>query len=147
MQISRRPDSAGYLTNYAARLFARALQRRIEPMGFSLGYMPILLGLADGTPKTQKELAELASIEQPTMAATLTRMERDGLIRRDPDPADGRSALISLLPPAEAGLTDVLAAGREVSDTGLAALAPAEAELYLSFLERIIVKLKAADSA
>ena len=30
------------------------------------------------------------------MAQMLVRMERDGLIRRAPDPADGRSSLVSL---------------------------------------------------
>ncbi|WP_163773899.1 MarR family winged helix-turn-helix transcriptional regulator, partial [Proteus mirabilis] len=43
-----------------------------------------------------KELARLAGVEQPSMAQLLARMERDGLIRREPDPSDGRSSLVSL---------------------------------------------------
>jgi DNA-binding MarR family transcriptional regulator len=49
---------------------------------------------------TQKDLAHLAQIEQPTMAQLLARMERDGLIRRSPNPQDSRSSLISLTPQA-----------------------------------------------
>ena len=45
---------------------------------------------------SQTALARWASVEQPTMANTLNRMERDGLIVRTPDPDDRRSALISL---------------------------------------------------
>jgi hypothetical protein len=35
---------------------------------------------------TQTELSRLIGIEQPTMAITLRRMERDGIIKRSPDP-------------------------------------------------------------
>ena len=53
-----------------------------------------------GAALTQTALARAAAIEQPTMAATLARMARDGLIERRSDPRDGRSALISLTPAA-----------------------------------------------
>jgi DNA-binding MarR family transcriptional regulator len=39
---------------------------------------------------------EQVSIDQSTMAHTLKRMERDGLVRRLPDPLDGRRAIIWL---------------------------------------------------
>src|SRR5882724_11960371 len=55
------------------------------------GYLPVCFALA----ATQTALASLAAIEQPTMAATLTRMERDGLIHRRPDPP-GRTKLADL---------------------------------------------------
>ena len=56
---------------------------------------------------SQKALAEAAAVEQPTIAATLSRMERDGLIERNPDPSDRRSALISLTPHAMEKVTVV----------------------------------------
>ena len=43
------------------------------------------------------------------MAQMLARMERDGLIRRAPDPADGRSSRITLTEVAEARLPDAVA--------------------------------------
>jgi DNA-binding MarR family transcriptional regulator len=38
----------------------------------------------------------LIGIEQPTMAFTLRRMERDGIIERSPDPEHGRKSLVKL---------------------------------------------------
>jgi len=81
-------DSAGYLANHLARLFARELQLRIKPLGLSTGTFPALLVLWEGDGLTQRELIEHLDIEQPTMANTLARMERDGLIERRKDPAD-----------------------------------------------------------
>lgn len=45
---------------------------------------------------SQKALTAHAGIEQPTMAATLARMERDGAVERQPDPGDKRSVLFTL---------------------------------------------------
>ena len=90
----KRDESAGYLTNWAGRLFVRAIERRLA--GGSAGPMPVFFALADGGTMSQTALARWASVEQPTMANTLNRMERDKLIERTPDPNDRRSALIGL---------------------------------------------------
>src|SRR5215217_2440702 len=97
MALSRE-TSAGYLTNWAARLFTRELERQLAPTGIAPAYMPVLFALADGSALTQTELARRAAVEQPTMAATLKRMQRDAMIERTPDPGDKRSALVALTP-------------------------------------------------
>jgi DNA-binding MarR family transcriptional regulator len=88
----------GHLINRLARLSFRWAEERFQPLGFSVGQMPVLYALKDGASLTQKDLARLARIEQPTMAQLLARMERDGLIRRTDNPNDKRSRLISLTP-------------------------------------------------
>jgi DNA-binding MarR family transcriptional regulator len=114
--------SAGYMTNLAARLFARAIDERLRPLGVSSGQLPVFFALADGGARTQTALAQAAEIEQPTMAATLARMERDGLIQRRPDPADRRSARIVLTPAALKKVKAVEAAVQSVNAAALAGL-------------------------
>ncbi len=80
----------------AARSLSRLADIRFRDLGLAVGQMPVLTALKDGAKLTQKELARIAGVEQPSMAQLLSRMERDGLIRREPDPEDGRSSLISL---------------------------------------------------
>ena len=46
-------------------------------------------------PLTPSELAEIERVKRPTVTRTLGCLEREGLIERTPDPADGRSALVS----------------------------------------------------
>ena len=106
----RRP---GHLVNRLARLSLRWTEERLQPLGLSTGQIPVLYLLSDGEPRTQKELARLVRIEQPTMAQLLSRMERDGLIRRSNSPDDKRSSMISLtsralkqLPAAEEVLSE-----------------------------------------
>ena len=88
--------SMGYMMNWAARVFRRLADRRLKSLGFSSGQLPVLNALMKTDAMSQKALIEVSAIEQSTMAATLTRMERDGIVERRPDPADGRAVLYSL---------------------------------------------------
>ncbi|WP_292147986.1 helix-turn-helix domain-containing protein [Mesorhizobium sp.] len=65
-------------------------------MGFATAQLPVLAGLQSGNALTQAELTKLAGVEQSSMAQLLARMDRDGIIRRTPDPHDGRSSLVEL---------------------------------------------------
>src|SRR5450631_4567808 len=103
-------STPGHLIGLAARGFARLSEARLKPLGFGVGHLPVLVALQDGRASTQRDLARFAKIEQPPMAQMLARMERDGLIRRTPNPADGRSSQIVLTQAAEARLPDAVAA-------------------------------------
>ena len=136
-----REHSAGYMTNWAARLFARAIDLRLKEFGVSSGQLPVFFALADGRALAQKELARLAATEQPTMAATLSRMERDGLIERRPDPADGRSSLVSLSAEARAKARLVMKAVNETNAAALAALGEEEHDALLGSLGKVVSTL------
>jgi DNA-binding MarR family transcriptional regulator len=131
-----REHSAGYLTNWVARLFARSIDRRLRKLGVSSGQLPVLFALAGGRRMTQKQLAEAAAIERPTIAATLARMERDGLIQRDTNPADGRSALVALSPAAARKARAVREAIDAVNREALAEFKAADRESLLAMLRR-----------
>ncbi len=82
-----RQESLGYLVNRLARLFARALESRLAGHGVALGPFPVLLTLWEEEGLTQTEIARRLDFEQPTIANTLKRMQRDGLVAFRPDPS------------------------------------------------------------
>jgi len=133
-------DSIGYLTNLAGRLLVRALERRL---GSAAGPMPVFLALVDGKALAQKDLARLAAVEQPTMANTLARMERDGLVVGAPDPADRRSTLLRLTKAGQQRAETALSVAGEVNALALSALAPAERTEFIAMLQRVIATLAA----
>lgn len=47
-------------------------------------------------PLTPSELAKLERVQRPTVTRTLGCLEREELVERTPDPADGRSSLVSV---------------------------------------------------
>ncbi|MEO0499747.1 MAG: MarR family transcriptional regulator [Pseudomonadota bacterium] len=134
-------NTPGHLISLAARRFARASEMRLKPLGFGVGHLPVLVALRDSRASTQRDLARFARMEQPPMAQMLARMERDGLIRRTPDPADRRSSLVTLTEEAEARLPaaiDVLLQGnRDV----LSGFTDEEAVQFTAMLVRLIANL------
>jgi DNA-binding MarR family transcriptional regulator len=143
-------STPGHLIALASRGFARLSEARLKPLGFGLGQVPVLVALRDGRASTQRDLARFARTEQPPMAQMLARMERDGLIQRRPNPADGRSMHVLLTSVAEQRLPEaidtLLAGNREVVE----GFTDAEVTTLVDLLSRVIANLDriaAADEA
>jgi MarR family transcriptional regulator, transcriptional regulator for hemolysin len=131
----------GHLISLAARGFARLSEARLKPLGFGVGYLPALVALKEGRAETQRDLARFVRIEQPSMAQMMVRMERDGLILRSPDPADGRSSRITLTDIARARLPDACAALFQGNCEALDGFSDEEAAQFVALLDRLIANL------
>jgi DNA-binding MarR family transcriptional regulator len=131
-------DNLGYLLNRAARLIAQMFSRRLQRHGVALAQWAILLFLYATDGQTQRQLSQLVAIEPPTVARTIDRMVRDGLVRREPHPHDGRATRIRLTPRALA-LREQLAA-ESMAGNQLAArvLSAEELETLKTLLRRVI---------
>lgn len=91
-------ETVGYLINLIARLLAQALKARNGAGGVMPGQYPIALELLRHDGATQRDLCEAVRIEQATVANTLKRMERDGLVERRPTSDNARLATNHLTP-------------------------------------------------
>ncbi len=134
-------STPGHLISLAARGFARLSEARLKPLGFGIGHLPVLVALQNGKAATQRDLARFARVEQPPMAQMLARMERDGLIQRTPDPADGRSSRIVLTKAARDGMPAAIATLFEGNRQALAGFSEGEASLLADLLTRLIENL------
>lgn len=139
-----RDTSIGYLTNWAARLLVRELDRHLAPIGLLPAHMPVLMALEAGEAPL-KAVAEHAGVEQPTMTATLNRMERAGLISRRPNPDDGRSMLVALTPLAREKLPRVEEAVGAVNGLVLEQMTVEERTQFLELFKRVIGVLEAQE--
>jgi len=136
-------STPGHLISLAARGFTRLSEARLKPLGFGVGHLPVLVALRDGQASTQRDLARFARIEQPPMAQMLARMERDGLIHRTRDPADGRSSQITLTAAAEERLPEAVAVLLQGNRDVLRGFTDEEAGLLKALLTRLIANLDA----
>lgn len=139
------PDSSiGYLVNHLGRLLAQALRERIEPHGVVPGQFAQLLALYETDGLTQAELCTRVQIEQPTMANTLARMERDGLITRTPDPADQRRSPVRLTEHARRLEPDLVAAARAINDLATKGFTDDQITAFHAALHATITNLETA---
>ncbi|WP_223643532.1 MarR family winged helix-turn-helix transcriptional regulator [Corallococcus sp. EGB] len=127
--------------NHASRLLMRHFEQRLRPLEFGMAYLPVVIALEEQGPLLQKQLAEYAHVEQPTMAALLTRMERDGLIERQPHPDDKRASQISLSAKARKRVPEAKVQLEEVAEQAMAGFSERERATFLSLLHRVVANL------
>ena len=142
--MSFRDESAGFLVNHMARLFANALHARIRPLGIAPAQFMTLLELWEGDGLTQRDLVYRLDVEQATMANTLGRMERDGLIVRRASPSDARSQTIHLTKKALALREPAISAAMDVNAAALADLSDDDRARFLAMMRQAIATLSAS---
>jgi len=133
-----RSQSATYLAGQLARVFSRSLQKRASTLGFSPGQFPVLLELWQEDGLTQKQLLDKLEVEQATLANTLARMERDGLIARTPHPTDKRAQIITLTELGRSLETSAVDAAAEADSALFSGFRSFERELMMEYMRLII---------
>jgi DNA-binding MarR family transcriptional regulator len=137
-----RPESATQLATQFARSVTRALQSRAVRLGFSPGQFPVLLELWEEEGLTQRQLLDRVDVEQATMANTLARMERDGLIERRVHPRDRRAQQIFLTEKARAMREEALTLAREAEDAVFSGFRRFEKELLKEYIRWAIANAR-----
>lgn len=97
----------------AQQIMLGRVERALKPFGLSFARFEMLrlLGFArEGRMPLASAIARL-QVHPTSVTNTVDRLSRDGLVLREPHPADGRAALVSLTP-----------AGREVVEAATLAL-------------------------
>lgn len=89
------PEKIGQLINETARVWRHKLDQRLRPLGLSQAKWRTIAHLARGR-LTQCDLAERLSIEEPTLARLLTRLESGGWVKRESAQHDRRCKTVHL---------------------------------------------------
>jgi MarR family transcriptional regulator, transcriptional regulator for hemolysin len=137
-------SSVSYWVQRASRSVQKRLDAGLRPFGFAMSQMPVLRALAGGQSRSQKDLAELARVEQPTMAEMLARMQRDGVVSRTPNPADRRGVLFSLTRRSLASFAGAKAALVRGEHDAVAGFNTVEKALLRELLQRLVDNLEVA---
>jgi len=136
----------GHYVSRIARALSRIGDARLRDLGFATAQLPVLTALKDGARLSQSELARWAKVEQPSMAQLLARMEREGLIMREPDPRDRRSSLISLTDKAKGNLPAGRAVLRQGNAEMTAGMSPEEVAQLVALLQRVLGNVEAMEA-
>jgi DNA-binding MarR family transcriptional regulator len=91
----------------AARALARRFDVVLRPVGLTNQQFSLLMALNRPEPPAMGPVAKLLAIDRTTLTAALKPLERRGLVRIDPSPADSRTRILVL---TEAGSATLAAA-------------------------------------
>ncbi|WP_399880680.1 MarR family winged helix-turn-helix transcriptional regulator [Streptomyces sp. BBFR51] len=139
------PASVSHAIFRVARLHKALAGRLLRESGLYPGQELVLMVLWDQGPQRQVDLAEAVESDAPTMARSIARLEKAGLVRRSPSPTDGRAVIVEATRASLSLRAKVDGAWRELerlTTEGLSAARQAEILTNLGLLE---TTLAAAD--
>ncbi len=139
-------ESIGVWMTLAHQAFQRAFSDRVEPLGITYRQAQVIGWITMSAPMSQSELAHKMLIEPPTLVRLLDRMEAANLLRRDPDPYDGRRHVLRLTAAAGPLWQQITEVARQVRSTATAGLLPEEAEQLKNLLRQVFVNLEGPDA-
>ncbi len=118
-----------YVVARLERAVRGAIAERVKPYGLTtLQYTTLSLLSTLGKPVSSSQLARRAYMTPQAMSAVIDALEREGLVRRNPDPNHGRILPARLTPKGRRVLAACDEAVDELEDAMLAGLDPAERE-------------------
>ena len=148
--LNAREDRAWRAFIHAHQQIEVHLSRRLQASGLSGADYEVLAELSalDGDRMPAHALCNRLGWEKSRLSHQVRRMEKDGLLSREPNPDDARSTMVRLLP---AGLAAIeKAAPRHVEDVRrnfIDLLTPAELDILATLNERVLHHLGKDDDS
>lgn len=136
-------ESLGFHCNLTVKAFLGSWEGKLKGAGISPAQVMALAQLIDSGALSQSELVERLSIRPASGVRLVDRMERDGWVVRQPDPADGRVNLVVPTKRATEIWETISQLGRTVMDQAYQGIQPAEIETVKRVLEMVRKNLKA----
>lgn len=136
-------SSPSFWINHASRALMRLHDSRLRTFGFSMSQLQVLHALDEHGALPQKELARLLRVEQPSIAELLSRMERDGIVERRPNPDDKRGSLTSLTRASRTRLAKAKQALAEGAEEALSGITKKDRALIITLMQRVVQNVTA----
>src|SRR6185437_12364959 len=131
-------DQLADAVQQVARRLRHGARHRLAPLGLTPGQGRALstLGRAGG-PLRMAALAEALRVVPRSATGVVEGLEELGLVRRETDPADRRSVLVSLTDVGRGTLDELAEARRQTAEELFGALDPADQRRLLALLARV----------
>jgi len=117
----------------------QAFRQRITHLEITPDQFSILRWLSEGDPRglTQRAITDLMASDPNTITSTLVRMEKSGLIAREPHERDRRAHRVKVLPAGRRTFDQARKVAIELQEQVLGALPAERRERFLAELETI----------
>ncbi|MGK5637178.1 MarR family winged helix-turn-helix transcriptional regulator [Streptomyces sp. URMC 126] len=127
-----------WLLNRASARGRRLVADALAQDGMRMPHHAVLSAVADLGPVAQAELGRTTGFDPKDMVGILNDLQAQELITRAPDPSDRRKNAITLTDEGRKRLARLTELGDEANEELLSALSPAERQLFLALLARVV---------
>lgn len=136
-------NSLGFQVRRCHRAFDRVLNGHLATQGLSSGFWYFLRALWQENGATQRRLAQLNNVTEPTAVTVLAAMERMALIRRERNAEDRRKLNVFLTPRGAALEAELAPLARRINEIAGQGISAEEVASCLSVLKRMSANLAA----
>ena len=126
-----------FLLSQLGVYLAEDFVHRLEPFGVEPRAYAVLKALSEHDGRSQRELSAQLGIHRNVMVTVVDKLERDGLVKRMPHPADRRAFAVTLTDKARGLLPKLDAQGSAQEDEVTASLTDAERRAVLQHLQQM----------
>jgi DNA-binding MarR family transcriptional regulator len=117
------------------------ISAELAPFRIGSGQYIFLMATAFRQPVTQKELSETLLIDKTTTAKAIAKLEAEGYVRREPNPADNRYQLLYLTDEGREVVPKVQEALARVKNKTRKGIGDEEYDLLLRLLKIVLRNL------
>ena len=130
-------DCICFQLGLALRKVSKAYREEIATHKLTHGQFFLIVAIIEEEGLLPSELAEKTCQDRPTITGLLDRLEKDGWIKRKPDPNDRRALHIFLTPQAASKIEVIMRLFEETNQKFLNRFTPEEWRQIQSFLSRL----------
>lgn len=129
--------------HYSSRLIAQ----RTQELGLLSGQPKIMECLLEKDGRTPKELGQMCALDKSTITSLLSKMERQGLVRREAHHSDKRSVRIYLTDLGKEKAFQVEKVFLSVDELAVREISPEDREKLLQLLRSVLTALEGNTNA
>ena len=133
----RLEEQVGHLLRRAHQRATQIFIETFEESGLTPTQWAALARLAEEGGASQNQLGRLTAMDPATVQGVLQRLEKRGLIDREPDPDDRRRTRLKVTAEGAELVARYTGTGARVSERTLAPLTDAEAARFLELLRKL----------
>ena len=142
-----RPDSSAWnqneLFSYKLAILSRLIERGSEAQlarnyGLWLTDCRLLGHLLAKSPRTVRDLAEDMVMDKAPISRSASRLVEKGMLTREADPADGRSAVFNLTAEGRKLASNIMSAARQGQGRFFNFLSPEESWILIDALDKLL---------
>jgi DNA-binding MarR family transcriptional regulator len=143
MPSKANPDSFGFVFTETSRLLRTALERKIAAVGLDVtpAEARALVYVAAAEGSRQNVIADRMGVEPMTVCAYLDKLEKLGLVERNPDPKDRRAKNVTTTGSADALIAAVRAQSADLYEDIQAGLDAETREIFFQAMKSIRTNL------
>lgn len=137
-------DVDAMLVSFTLVRAANRIQQDLEvnvhrPAGITWAAFRVLFAVSAVGPITPAQLAHLSSVSAASISSVLNTLERNGLVKREPSPEDGRSVVVTLTSSGRRVIDEMLVRNNAREVSWVDALSAPERQALTKLLHKLLV--------